>query len=72
MGSASSPPRRSPSNLTWSVAGDLWVGDVYNGVEQFDSSGNLLELYQSPNGYGTISGEPGPAGNVWNADFYGT
>ena len=36
---ASSP---FPLNLTWSAAGDLWVGDLDNGVEEFDTSGNLI------------------------------
>ena len=31
-----------PLDLTWSVAGDLWVGDIDFGAEEFDSSGNLI------------------------------
>ena len=38
---ASSP---FPFNLIWSVAGDLWVGDIDNGAEEFDSSGNLIQF----------------------------
>ena len=53
------------------MAGDLWVGDVYDGVEEFDSSGNLLLSIHNPTITGSISAEPGPAGNIWNADYYG-
>ena len=28
-----------PINLTWSAAGDLWVGDFNNGAEEFDTRG---------------------------------
>ena len=34
---ASSP---FPLGLTWSAAGDLWVGDLDSGVEEYNSSGN--------------------------------
>ena len=39
---ASSP---FPLDLTWSAAGDLWVGDLDDGVEEFNSSGDLINIY---------------------------
>ena len=39
---ASSP---FPLGLTWSAAGDLWVGDLDDGVEEFNSSGSLISVY---------------------------
>ena len=60
---ASSP---SPSNLTWSAAGDLWVGDFNNGAEEFDSAGNLI---QSIADAGAIAAEPALSGNVWDTNL---
>ena len=51
-----------PLDVTWSVAGDLWVGDIDGGAEEFDSSGNLLATY---GGSGVSAGEPALSGNVW-------
>ena len=62
---ASSP---FPLDLTWSAAGDLWVGDIDAGVEEYNSSGGSPIAY-----YGTSetsAGEPGPAGNVWDATLF--
>ena len=55
-----------PLNLTWSAAGDLWVGDLDEGVEEFNNAGTLINLYGF---FYTSAGEPGPAGNVWDANF---
>jgi protocatechuate 3,4-dioxygenase beta subunit len=61
---ASSP---FPIDLTWSVAGNLWVGDINNGVEKFDSSGNLIQ--QIPDSGATAS-EPALSGNIWDANVF--
>ncbi|HKM53703.1 MAG TPA: SdrD B-like domain-containing protein, partial [Isosphaeraceae bacterium] len=59
---ASSP---NPFDLTWSVAGDLWVGDASSGAQEFDSSGKLLNVYD---GIGVIAAEPALSGNVWDTN----
>ncbi len=60
---ASSPV---PVNLTWSAAGDLWVGDFEEGAEEFNSSGTLIGLYGT---FGSTAGEPALSGNVWNTNI---
>ena len=59
---ASSP---FPLNLTWSVAGDLWVGDIDAGAEEFDSSGNLI--FSIADGV-DIAAEPALSGNIWDTN----
>ena len=61
---ASSP---FPINLTWSVAGDLWVGDIEAGAEEFDSAGNLINIYDTS---GVTAGEPTLSRNVWTANVF--
>ena len=60
---ASSP---FPFHLTWSVAGHLWVGDGSIGAEEFDSSGNLLNVYDG--GSGVSDAEPTLSGNIWDTN----
>jgi hypothetical protein len=60
---ASSP---FPFGLTWSVAGDLWVGDASTGAEEFDSSGKLLNVYDK--GSGVQAAEPALSGIVWDSN----
>ena len=60
-----------PLGLTWSAAGDLWVGDIDEGVEEYDSSGGYPIAYYGFEG--STAGEPAPSGNVWDANiFYDT
>jgi streptogramin lyase len=55
-----------PLDLTWSVAGDLWVGGATAGLEEFNSSGTQIATY---GGAGVSAGEPAPSGNVWAANI---
>ena len=61
---ASSP---FPLTLTWSAAGDLWVGDLDNGAEEFDSSGNLINLNFDS---GASAAEPALSGNFWDTNIF--
>ena len=63
---ASSP---FPLNLTWSVAGDLWVGDVDAGAEEFDSAGNLI-FWRSRRRRVRYrrAAEPALSGNIWDTN----
>ena len=56
-----------PLNLTWSVAGDLWVGDIDVGVEEFDRSGVLIGGVADS---GTSAGEPALSGNIWDTNIF--
>ena len=55
------------THLTWSVAGDLWVGSEQIGAEEFDQSGNLLDTIDD---YGTTAAEPAVSGNIWTTETY--
>ena len=59
---ASSP---FPINLTWSAAGDLWVGDIDGGAEEFNSSGSLI--FSIPD-FGVTAAEPALSGNIWDTN----
>ncbi len=60
---ASSP---FPLGLTWSVSGELWVGDIDAGVEAFNSSGVLVQSIFNP---GDSAAEPALSGNIWDANI---
>jgi methionine-rich copper-binding protein CopC len=56
-----------PLDLTWSVAGDLWVGDIDGGAEEFNSSGTLInQNFDS----GATAAEPAPSGNYWDTNVF--
>ena len=57
----------SPLDLTWSVAGDLWVGDLSTGAEEFDSSGHLLQTIPD---VGATAAEPALSGNIWDTNVF--
>ena len=61
---ASSP---FPLDLTWSAAGDLWVGDLDNGVEEYNSSGGDPIAYYGS--FDSSAGEPSLSGNVWDTNI---
>jgi methionine-rich copper-binding protein CopC len=56
-----------PIDLTWSVAGDLWVGDIFNGYEEFDSNGNFITANFD---FGVTASEPALSGNIWDANIF--
>jgi methionine-rich copper-binding protein CopC len=56
-----------PLDLTWSVAGDLWVGALDGGAQEFDSSGNLIATYDT---FGATAAEPALSGNVWDTNIF--
>jgi methionine-rich copper-binding protein CopC len=56
-----------PVDLTWSVAGDLWVGDLFGGAERFNSSGTLIQQVVD---FGATAAEPALSGNIWDANIF--
>ena len=61
---ASSP---FPLDLTWSAAGDLWVGALDAGDEEFNSSGNLIGVFGFS---GSSAAEPALSGNIWDSNIF--
>jgi hypothetical protein len=61
---ASSP---FPLGVTWSVAGDLWVGDLFGGAEEFDSSGKLINQVDTS---GPTAAEQTLSGNIWDTNVF--
>ncbi len=56
-----------PIDLTWSAAGDLWVGDINGGAVEYDSSGN--EIFSIPDS-GATAAEPALSGNIWDTNVF--
>jgi hypothetical protein len=56
-----------PLDLTWSAAGDLWVGDLFGGAEEFNTAGVLLLSIPSS---GVTAAEPALSGNIWDTNVF--
>ena len=59
---------RFPLDLTWSAAGDLWVGDFDDGAEEFDSSRQPDQSASATPG--RTAAEPALSGNVWDTNIF--
>jgi methionine-rich copper-binding protein CopC/protocatechuate 3,4-dioxygenase beta subunit len=56
-----------PLNLTWDASGNLWVGALQGGAEEFNSSGGFIK---SVDGTGVVAAEPTPLGNIWDTNIF--